>query len=259
MTVADITTAVRKALKGTRVGSELEAEARKAEEQRETRAELRAKFDQADAERGRLPELEEAVAKAKASRDAALEKHNAAVAKASREFQQAASLSGLYRGRAEAALRRSAPPMVNDNGPVVRAIGLAIEHLLPHSLGTDLATYEAIAGEKPDASDAARVDRVAGAKRKVTLARSALERIAVLETALDDLRELQLDVEPDEAVVREVLDALPTTCACGEGLVRSASTAFLAPGKGLISSPSTPAGRYWPDVLSITNAEGYTP
>ena len=197
-----------------------------AEARLEERRAHRARLDAALAERARLPERQQDVAAAERELEKAAAPLLAKLQGATRAFQHAAESSGLQHGRATAWLRNTADPLVHDNGPVVQAIQNDRLHLLTHTLGTSDEMVRRVAKFKPPSTAIEDTGPVERAKLEVLLADASLERIDALDQALDDLRELALEVEVDPAAVREIVAACPTACECGQAL--SIGTALAA-------------------------------
>jgi hypothetical protein len=248
MTVAAVRDSVLSVLRGTRVGDELATEAETARARLEARRAARAAHDGAQADIKRIPSLMGAVARAEATYAAETARLARVLITARREYAAVASRSSHILQRAEADLRRSAPPFCHGNGPVVQAIVRAVAHLKSHNVDEHTRRF----AEAPKPARKPDVGRWEVAKRLVSLADGAAERVAPLDFALAELADLQLEVEPDAAAVREIVEYLPERCECGEVLGGEGPMAMWTP-SGAVSLPQArPTRPPWLDAASTT-------
>lgn len=206
---------VLKALKDTTLGRKLASEVEAAESIRDTRVAALAKLDEGLAEREQLPKLAEAVDKAEAKYRAEMNRLSAKLAEARRAYSEAAGSSSLKQGKGEGQLRRTAHPMVQDNGPVVSALRDAIRHLRSHLLGTDEDRLRRAAKLTPLSTAPEDTKPLEDIQAMVRAHDEAMELIDAFRFALDELRDQQLEIDADPAVARDILEALPGRCVEG--------------------------------------------
>lgn len=203
-------------LKGTTLGKKLATEVEAAESARAARVAARAKLDEAAVDRERIPALADALAKAKTKYHAEMERLAGKLAEAQREYSQVASQASTKHARGEGHLRRTAHPLVHDAGPPVRTVESAITHLRRHALLVgDEDRIRRTAKLTP--RSAAREDRefIEHAVAAVRRHDEAMELMDAFRVALDELRDLQLEVDVDPTAVREAVDGLPRQCVEG--------------------------------------------
>lgn len=183
----------------------------------EERRALRARLDAAKARELDLPDLEAEVRDAEAKLTEATERLGAQAQQARRAYREAAHTSSHQRTVAQNLLRRSAPHAVAEDGPLLATLQKGLEHVRSHMLLKPAEHSERL-------GDFARAGKPA--KDRESYARIARELefhawsetcAETITTAMERVREAQLDVEPDiPALVAELIDdTLVERCICG--------------------------------------------
>ena len=208
--------AVLSVLKGTTIGRTVAAEVKAREAVRQGRVDARAKVDAGLEARKALPKLADAEAKAQAKYELETKRHAAQLAETQRLYREALYAADALFGRGESLLRRTAHPLVHDNGPVFRAVEGAIQHMGQHYIGVgDEDRIRRMAKLEPLSSAKEDCELIELAREMVNRHDEAAELADVFRFVSDELRDLQLEVDVEPATVREIVDGLPAKCIAG--------------------------------------------
>ena len=202
-------------LKSTSIGRTMAAESEKAEAKRQARVEARSKLEEARAARERIPALADAVEKAQAVAAAEAERLSGELYAAQRAHNDLARSSDIGYTKAAHVLRRTAAPSVSDSGPVVRGLDAALLHLRSHFVGTEEDVFRRQSRQTPRSKAPEDTILIDDAKALITTNDEALELTDEIQFALDELRDLQLEVEADPASSSKIVEALPAQCIRG--------------------------------------------
>ena len=202
--------------KGTSIGRTVAAEVKAREAARQARVDARAKVDAGLEARKALPKLADAEAKAQAKYEAEMNRHAAQLAEAQRLYREALYSADALFGRGESLLRRTAHPLVHDNGPVFRAVEGAIQHMGQHYIGVgDEDRIRRMAKLEPLSSAKEDCELIELAREMVNRHDEAAELADVFRFVSDELRDLQLEVDALPTAAREIVDGLPHECIAG--------------------------------------------
>lgn len=208
---------VRRLLGRTPKGRELLEEAVAVDARAGDRAVARSRWDAAEARKADLPTLQEAVQAAAKAYDEGLARLAGEVATARSELDQAVQSIDREQAAAETVLRPSADPLIREHGPLLSWLWDARLHVRRHiGINADQNRERLRDCVEPDFRPGAAAAK-ADLKERVRLADWGEEALPAFDDAIEAVRNLQLEVDPDpNAAVAEILGTLPTTCACGQ-------------------------------------------